>query len=123
MRLREEDKAARAASHQSGRPRANTSPSPWGLTSTWFYARAPASHFGHRRSESRARLSSRAGRYWSRRESCGSPPPGTQRTIDTALESSRWGERSLVETKCSFEVVRGATRIRFQISAPNGHAG
>ena len=51
-------------------------------------------------------LSSGAGRYWSRRKSRGSPPPGTQRTIDTALESSRWGERSFVETKSSFEVVR-----------------
>eukprot|EP00964_Phaeocystis_antarctica_P126124 scaffold89849_cov97-Phaeocystis_antarctica.AAC.1 len=31
---------------------------------------------------------------------------GGEETIDTALESSRWGERSFVETKCSFELVR-----------------
>ena len=36
-------------------------------------------------------LRSRAGRYWSRRESRGLPPPGTQETIDRALESCRWG--------------------------------
>eukprot|EP00964_Phaeocystis_antarctica_P036830 scaffold21016_cov102-Phaeocystis_antarctica.AAC.1 len=48
-------------------------------------------------------LSSGAGTLWSRRESGRSPPPGTQGTIDTALESSRWGQRSFVEYKCSFE--------------------
>ena len=52
------------------------------------------------------RLSSGAGTLWSRRESGRLPPPGTQETIDTALESSRRGERSFVETKSSFEVVR-----------------
>ena len=52
------------------------------------------------------RLSSGAGTLWSTRESRGLPPPGTQETIDTALESSRRGERSFVETKCSFEAVR-----------------
>ena len=54
-------------------------------------------------------LSSGAGTYWSRRESRRLPPPGTQETIDTALESAWRGECSFVEKKCSFEV--DATRI------------
>ena len=60
-----------------------------------------------------ARLSSGAGTLWCRRESGRLPPPGTQETIDTALESSWRGERSFVETKSSFEVVRarGADQI------------
>ena len=41
--------------------------------------------------------SSGAGTYWSRRESGGLPPDGTQMTIDTALESSRCGDYGFVE--------------------------
>eukprot|EP00964_Phaeocystis_antarctica_P132712 scaffold96840_cov66-Phaeocystis_antarctica.AAC.2 len=66
-------------------------------------------------------LSSGAGTLWSRRESGRLPPPGTQETIDTALESSRRGERSFVETKSSIEVVRARRQI-WNLSA-NRHAG
>ena len=41
-------------------------------------------------------LSSGAGTYWSRRKTRGSPPHGTQMTIDTALESSRSGDYGFV---------------------------